>query len=323
MLEVNLLGNGGTRLTSRRYLTQVYIRNNEFNVLIDCGEGTQRQIEKLGLQIPAIDVILLTHIHGDHTYGLLGLIQSMDLAERRRPLMIASADYSIIKVVEGLLKFQTHKFQIVYKNLYQEEEQIKLWSNQKDQINIGDGQLTYKDLTITPIKLRHSVPTFGYVFNVQRLAKFDRERAIQNGIPIKYWNALQHGKSVRDDSGNILTPQMVLGDSRKGVKFVYATDSSPCKGLVCSDVCDADLYILECMYTNEDDRRKAVTNRHLMIDEQVEVFKRTNPKKMVLTHLQVQVDDVKANCKLMQLTHNNQNIKIGKAGDKFELNFID
>lgn len=292
-------------------------------MLIDCGEGTQRQIEKNGLQIPAIDVIFITHIHGDHTYGLLGLVSSMDLAERQKPLMIVSADSSILKVVESLLKFQTHKFQIVYKNLYQDEEIIKLPGKQAQRLKIGDGHLIYKDLTVTPIKLRHSVPTFGYVFNVGRLAKFDRDKAIKNGIAIKYWNALQHGQSVRDDFGNVLTPDMVLGDTRKGVKFVYATDSQPCRGLVCSDVCDADLYIVECMYTSEEDRSKALKNRHLMLNEQIEVFHRTKPSRMVLTHLQVQVDDNKTSDILRKTTNGNKNIQVGKAGDRFELNFID
>lgn len=323
MLEVTLLGNGGTRLTSRRYLTSAYVRNNEFNMLIDCGEGTQRQIEKNGLQIPAIDVIFITHIHGDHTYGLLGLISSMDLAERQNTLFIVAADSSILKVVEGLLKFQTHKFQIVYKNLYQEEEKIRLQGKQSQHIRIGDGQLVYKDLTVTPIKLRHSVPTFGYVFNVERLAKFDRDKAIKNGIAIKYWNALQHGQTVKDDFGHVLTPQMVLGDTRKGVKFVYATDSQPCRGLVCSEVCNADLYIIECMYTSEEDRGKALKNRHLMLNEQVEVFNRTNPSKMILTHLQVQIDDNRTSDMLKRITNGNKNIQVGKAGEKFELNFID
>lgn len=325
MLEVTLLGTGGTRLTAKRYLTSAYVRDeiNGVNMLIDCGEGTQRAIEKAKLQISAIDILFLTHQHGDHTYGLPGLIQSMSLAERVDPLFIVAPTFEILQAVKKVIEIQTCSFNLVLLTMNQPNRSYKLPSN-RGSITVGNFEVTYKNVTVKAISLRHSVPTYGYVFDMHRLAKFDKEKALANNIPVKYWNALQHGNSVIDQEGRELTPQMVLnGTNRKGIKFVYATDQAPCKGLVCNEVKNADLYIIECMYISDEDLAKAKLKRHLMIGEAVEVFKRTTPSKMVLTHFGTKVTDGELSFKLKQFVGDSEDIKAGKQGQVFRLGFTD
>lgn len=306
MLDFTILGNTGTYPMPERHLQQAYIQYQGTQILIDCGEGTLVQMMKAKVQQVAIDHILFTHMHGDHTFGIMGLVQTMSLLERTKPLNIYG-DIMTLKLVQQLIKLQTCKFKVNF---------IEIKPDKLSDV------LKIQDLKIQAIKLNHNTPVFGYLFNLSRLAKFDREKAIKNNIAIKYWNRLQHGETVTDDSGKLLTPQMVLGDQREGLKAVYMVDTRPCVNMMHESLKNPDLLIIEQMYFDVQDLDKAHKNKHMMLDEAIKIQELISQKKTLLTHLATSVQKNQMAYELRKRTNRN-NISIGNCGEKIQLEFTD
>lgn len=303
MVDITVLGNTGTYPMPNRHLQSIHVQYEGYTILVDCGEGSLVALMEQGVQPQSIDAILFTHMHGDHTFGIMGLVQTMSLLERTKPLNIYG-DGVTLKIVCSLLRYTSCKFKI---NCIEIKEQ-----------NI-ESIIKFKELNVQAIKLSHNTPVFGYVFDVRRLAKFDREKAIQNDIPIKYWNDLQHGKQVTDESGRILTPQMVLGDSRKGIKFVYATDTRPCKSLISDKVMNPDLLIIEQMYFDKSDQDKALKNKHMMLDEAIQIQTKIRAKKTMLVHLATSVFPGQVSQELSK--RRIDNISVASCGEKMSIDF--
>lgn len=245
-------------------------------------------------------------MHGDHTFGIMGLIQTMSLLERSKPLNIYG-DIMTLKLIQNLIRLQTCKFKI---NL------IEIKPDRLDNI------LSIQDMRIQAIKLNHNTPVFGFLFELDRLAKFDRDRAVQNNIPIKYWNTLQHGKSVTDETGRLLTPQMVLGDQRDGLKAVYMTDTRPCKTMLQESLQNPDLLIIEQMYFDTQDLDKAHKNKHMMLDEALKVQTALNQKKTILTHLATSIQPNQLQYELNKRVRDGQ-VKVASCGERIQLEFKD
>lgn len=308
MIDVTLLGIGGTAPMPGRYLQSAYIQYDEYQILIDCGEATQMAIRDAGLQIPAIDVILLTHMHGDHTLGIPGLVQQMALNDRTKPLTIVGNSQTL-RYVQRLLGLAPVKFKI---NLVENNKMLRL-----------------KELNIGQFSLMHSVKTEGYVLELNRLPKFDKDKAQQNGINVKYWNKLQHGEICIDqETGRTLTPDMVLSGARKGIKIVYATDTIMCNNLVQNELKNPDLLIIEGMYINDSDKDKAIKKRHMMIQESVKVADMLKANRTLITHIATQVPDVKIiGNYVREYSHKkygvDSKIEVVNPGTKIQIDFKD
>ncbi|MCR5215759.1 MAG: ribonuclease Z [Lachnospiraceae bacterium] len=265
MLDVCLLGTGGMMPLPNRWLTALMLRYNGKQILIDAGEGTQIAIKEKGISVNPIDIICITHFHADHVSGLPGLFLSMGNAEKTTPLLmigpkgLAQVVNSLRVIAPGL------PFEIQFHEIMGDEESIEF-----------DG------FTIDAYKVNHSVPCYGYSMRVHRKGKFDAQRAKAQNIPLKFWNPLQKGETVEWE-GKVFTPDMVLGESRKGLKVTYTTDTRPTERIV-EAAKDADLFICEGMYGEADKKSKARANRHMMMTEAAEIGAKAQPKEMWLTH---------------------------------------
>lgn len=304
MLDIAILGNTGTYPLPGRQLSQMYIQYEGHGVLVDCGEGTMVQLIAAGIQPQPIDQILITHMHGDHTFGLLGLVQTMDLLDRKKPLRIYGEKYCINKI-QALLRAVNTRFKIEY---------IVIDESNKNSV------IKHKDLTISAIKLKHNAVTYGYVFNVNRLAKFDKDKAIRNNIPVEYWRQLQHGNKVIDKAGRVINPQDVLGESRQGLKVVYATDTRPCDQLLGEQLKNPDLLIIESMYINEID--KAIQNKHLTLEEQINIAKTLDAKQTKLVHIAPQIEPNQIQYMLNKAGLSNR-VQVAKPIEKISLGYTD
>lgn len=306
MLDITILGNTGTYPMPNRHLTQACVQYDGYSILIDCGEGSLVAMMKSDVQGTQIDAILLTHMHGDHILGITGLVQTMSLLGREKPLNIYG-DKMALRTAFGLIKFASCKFKINYIEI-----------NEK---NIGN-VLNFKDLSVQAFPLNHSTTVYGYTIDLKRKAKFNRDKAIENDIPIKYWNRLQHGETVTDDNGRVLSPSIVLGDERKGLRVVYITDTRPCKQMLTAKTREPDLLIIEQMYFSKEDESKAHKNKHMMLEEQLKVQMALNAKQTVLTHLATSVFPNQ-----LEQEIKNRNIKrrvrVAKCGEKIQLRFED
>ncbi|MDE7014060.1 MAG: ribonuclease Z, partial [Kineothrix sp.] len=130
--------------------------------------------------------------------------------------------------------------------------------------------------------VNHNVVCYGYNIVVDRIGKFQVDKAMQLGIDRRYWSYLQKGENVEME-GKIYTPDMVLGEARKGLKVTYCTDTRPTESIV-RNAAGADLFICEGMYGEPEKKEKAKEYKHMMFGEAAELAKKAGVGKMWLTH---------------------------------------
>jgi ribonuclease Z len=265
MLDVCLLGTGGMMPLPYRWLTSLIMRYNGKSILIDCGEGTQIALKEKGWSPKPIDVICFTHYHADHISGLPGMLLTMGNAERTEPLLLIGPK-GLTKVVNALRIIAPGlPFPIEYRELEGTEETI-----------------SFDGFYIKAFKVNHNVVCYGYSLVIERAGRFDKDRALEQHIPVKLWSRLQKGDTIEQD-GIVYTPDMVLGDSRKGLKVTYCTDTRPTE-LITVNAKDSDLLILEGMYGEPDKAAKAKENKHMTMYEAAKIAKDAGVPKMWLTH---------------------------------------
>ena len=248
-----------------RWLTSLMARYNGKSILIDCGEGTQIAMKEKGWSPKPIDVICFTHFHADHISGLPGMLLTMGNAERTEPLLLVGPK-GLNKVVSALRVIAPElPFEIQCHELSEPEQSIQ-----------------FEGFRIEAYRVNHNVICYGYNIVVERIGKFDVNRAMEANIPRNYWSRLQKGETIETENG-IYTPDMVLGAPRKGIKVTYCTDTRPTESIVRNAV-DADLFICEGMYGEPEKKQKAKEYKHMTFYEAAELAKKAGVKEMWLTH---------------------------------------
>ncbi|MBC5668985.1 ribonuclease Z [Eubacterium sp. BX4] len=300
MLDVCLLGTGGMMPLPRRYLTSLMCRYNGSNILIDCGEGTQVAIKQKGWSFKPIDVLCITHYHADHISGLPGLLLTMGNAERTEPLLMIGPK-GLEKVVNSLRIIAPElPFDIEFIELTEKLQTIQM-----------------EEYRIKAFKVNHKVTCYGYSIEIDRSGKFNPEKAKKLGIPLQKWGVLQKGESVEINGGKY-TPDMVMGEPRKGLKVTYSTDTRPVPNIV-QAATGADLFICEGMYGEPDKEAKAKEYKHMTFKEAAEIAREANPKEMWLTHYSPSL--VKPALYMDAVTEIFENAKPGKDGMSVDLIF--
>ena len=265
MLDVCLLGTGGMMPLPYRWLTALMTRFNGSQLLIDCGEGTQVALKEKGWSFKPIDVICFTHYHGDHISGLPGLLLTMGNADRTEPLTLIGPK-GLERVVNSLRVIAPElPFEIKYIEITEPEQTFEL-----------------NGYRLKAFKVKHNVTCYGYTIEIDRAGKFDVQRAMEQEIPKEYWKVLQKGETVELED-RTLTPDMVLGPPRKGIKVTYSTDTRPTESIL-RNAKDSDLFICEGMYGEKDKASKAVEYKHMTFYEAAKLAKEADVKEMWLTH---------------------------------------
>ena len=274
MVNLTLLGCGGNVPLPNRFLSSLFMNFNGRKILVDCGEGTQVSMKMKGCGFKDIDLICITHTHGDHIIGLIGLLSTMGNSERKKPVTIIGP----VGIKEAMDAIQV-LITLPYK--------LNIIENPEGRFSLVDPILS--DLSIETIELEHSTECIGYNFYFARHPKFNVEKAQQNNVPKKYWNMLQKGMTIMDDDVNY-TPDMVLGDDRKGIKISMITDTRPLDTIP-EFIEDADLFICEAMYGDEMDISRAIKNKHMLFREAASLAVRGNAKQLLLTHFSPSIED--------------------------------
>lgn len=265
MIRVTLLGTGGTMPLKNRWLSSCLLSVFGHSVLIDCGEGTQIALKWAGQKSKPIDVICFTHFHADHISGLPGFLLTMSNEGRTEPLTMIGP-VGLETIVRALC--------LIAPNLTFDIRFIEIPS---------DGTVIQSEpLTITPFRVRHGVPCLGYCFELKRVGKFDKEKALKNEVPLKVWSKLQHQDSVTYNDV-VYTSDMVLGAPRKGLKVTYTTDTRPVKNIAVH-AAGSDLLICEGMFAEEDKLERAIETGHMLFSEAAGIASQAQVKKLWLTH---------------------------------------
>jgi len=265
MIRIVFLGTTAAVPTRERNLSSIFLQFNEERLLFDCGEGTQRQLMIKNLKFMRISKIFISHWHADHFGGLLGLVQTMSLENRKEPLYIYGPRRTA-EFVDRLLEvgYFARNFEVVAEDV-DEGDVVK-----------GDG---YK---VIPFRVKHRIPALGFVFQEDDRVRANMEKAAQFGLTTSpIIGKLKAGQTVTF-KGRAIKPEDVI-EIRPGKKVVYSGDTAFTENIIKFSQ-NADLLIHDCTFTDEFEE-KAGDYRHGTPSKAGEAAAKANAKRLVLTHI--------------------------------------
>ncbi len=269
-LFVTLIGTAASVPTSARGTSATLIARGGERWLVDCGEGTQRQLLRSGQGLVDLDLILITHLHGDHYLGLPGLFKTYGLRGRERPLELVGP--------RGLFRLMDAMRPIIGRLPFPVDlEEI---DEPGPAVAVrGEG------FRIDAFPTRHSIPSVGYALSEDaRPGAFDLEAARALGVPSgPDFGVLQRGGEVTTPEGRIVRPDDVLGVPRAGRTVVISGDTEPCEGTL-QAARGASVLVHEATFLDED-RGRARETRHTTAREAAELAREADVGLLVLTHL--------------------------------------
>jgi len=264
-LSVVFYGTGGSVPTARRATACVLIRAGGARVLIDCGEGAQRQMI-MSTGLVQVDDILITHFHADHYLGLPGLLKTWDLQERQAPLRIAGPKglrdlFEALRRIFGKIRYP-----------------VELIELEPGEALPGDG------FEMRAFAVEHRMRANGYAFvEPERPGRFDADRARELGVAdVRDFGRLQRGETVAVEGGEV-RPEQVMGEARRGRKVVVTGDTAPCE-MTRVAAHEAELLVHDGTFAEEEAARAAETG-HSTAREAAELAAAANARMLALVHV--------------------------------------
>ena len=271
MFEIIFLGTSASAPSIQRGLPAQVIKHGEHRFLLDCGEGTQRQILTSGIGFKRLNNILLTHNHLDHILGIGGLISTLARWESMDQLDIFGAEKTLERV-ESLI------YDVVLR---------KAKPPMPINLHVISSGVFFEtdDLKVSAFSVSHrGADSLGYLFEESGRYPFLPEKAEALAIPPGPWRRdLVNGKAVTLPDGRLIEPEMVLGDFRPGLRVGFTGDIGDIFPLM-EDLNSLDLLVSEATYL-ETEREMAAEFGHLTARQAAEFARDANIKKLVLTHI--------------------------------------
>jgi ribonuclease Z len=212
IVRVHFLGVGGGIPSLARAPPSIAVSYQGKVLLFDCGEGTQLQLQRAGLSPQRIREIFISHLHGDHILGLPGLISTMIMLNRTKPLTIYGPS--------GTKEFTESTLKLTYAHL---DFPLEIKDVLKGEIS------NHKLYSVSCLPALHGVPAISYVLKMADIpGKFDSHKADQLGVPSgPLRKRLYKGQQIKTPEGRIVNPQDVLGPSREGIRIAFSGDTAP------------------------------------------------------------------------------------------------
>lgn len=267
-LRVTFLGTSGAVPTPQRNTTAVLINRDGDRLLFDCGEGTQRQMMQTGTGF-AIASCFLTHLHGDHIYGLPGLLDTLSFNDRTQPLTVytpAGTGGTLRRWLGSVGGTPNFPLTIT-------------------EVTPGEAVLETEEYRVEAFEVDHDTTAVGYaLIEAERKGRFDRERAEELGVPVgPKFSQLHAGTPVELEDGRVVEPADVVGPPRPGRRVVYTGDTRPAEKTAA--VADrADLLIHDGTFRDTHADRAARTG-HATAREAGEVAAEAGARRLALIHL--------------------------------------
>ncbi|MDX6624212.1 MAG: ribonuclease [Solirubrobacterales bacterium] len=264
-LSVAFLGTGGSVPSARRSTASVLVSRGGDRLLFDCGEGTQRQMQR-SLGLAQVDEIYLTHFHADHILGLPGLLKTYDLTDREAPLKVYGPGglrdlFKLLAPLIGRLGFP-----------------IEL-----EELAPGEA-VSHGEYEVQSFEAAHSVRASGYALvEDERPGRFDPAAAKAAGVPEgPAFAALQRGEEVEGSDG-LVSPDQVMGESRPGRTIAITGDTAPSPATVAA-AADAELLVHDASFAEEEAQRAAETG-HSTVGQAAAVAAEAHVKLLALVHI--------------------------------------
>ncbi|MEZ4700711.1 MAG: ribonuclease Z [Rhodothermales bacterium] len=277
MFSIVPLGVASALPTLDRHFSATALVREGHVFLFDCGEGTQLQLARAGIKRPRIEAIFITHLHGDHVFGLPGLLSTLALLDHDRPLRIVGP----AGLREALAAFMQPSGE---RGIPYPIEYVVLDPGFEHAV-----VLDTPEYRVEARPLAHSIFAAGYRFEEKpRPGPLDPEKAQSLGVTdVKDFKRLKAGEAVAV-AGGVVTPQDVLGAPLPGASFAYVTDTKPCEsGVRLAD--HADLLYHEATFREADARRAGETG-HATAREAAEVARKANAGRLLLGHFSARYD---------------------------------
>ena len=273
-----MMGTAATMPLPDRALTAAVAECGGHSLLFDCGEGTQTAARRAGVNLMKMDAVCLTHYHGDHIFGLPGLLQTLGCQGRTRPLALYGPKglgevWAALRVLTGPLPYP------VYAEVLDAPaalcEKFGGWP---------------QGAKLTPVPTRHRVVSQGYRLDLPRAGRFSPEQARALGVPVKQWKTLQHGESITLDGGRVIQPEAVLGPARQGLSFVFSGDTAPCPALE-KAAAGADLLLCDSTYALPEQAAQAKQYGHSTFGQSAALAAKAGAKRLWLVHYSPMITD--------------------------------
>ena len=262
-LSVFFAGTGGSLPSQRRGLPALLIRRGGDRILVDCGEGTQRQLLR-SIGLTDLDEIFITHLHADHWLGLPGMLKTFDMRDRDRPLYV-HGPRGLRDLVQGVMRYAGATSYDLYV------------------VELEDGELLERDgYEIEAVAVSHRGPALGYVFHeYDRPGIFDPEKAREAGLT----EGPDFGRVQRGETVNGVSPEMVMGPPRAGRKLTISGDTRPCDALR-EAAHRSDVLIHEATFAIEEAERAAQTG-HSTSTQAAGIARDAEVTLLALNHLSI------------------------------------
>ncbi|MGB9964475.1 ribonuclease Z [Halobacterium hubeiense] len=267
-LQATFLGTSGAVPTTERNPSSVFVRRGGDAFLFDAGEATQRQMMQYGTGFDVSDVFV-THAHGDHVFGLPGLVQTWDFNDREDPLTI-----HVPRGVRGKVE------DLVFAVGGDVGFPVRI-----SEVSAGETVLDRPEYEVRAFDTAHRTTSVGYALvEDDRKGRFDREKAEELGVPVgPKFSQLHEGDAVELEDGTVVRPEQVVGDPRPGRKLVYTGDTSPHDAVAAASE-GADLLIHDATFADDAADRAAETG-HSTAGQAAELAARAGARALALTHV--------------------------------------
>ncbi|MCE3295806.1 MAG: ribonuclease [Crocinitomicaceae bacterium] len=268
--ELTILGSGAALPTGKRNPAAQYVNCNERHILIDCGEGTQNQLRRFGIKIQKIRHILISHLHGDHFFGLAGLLSTMNLLGRTQGVTLYAPPL-LKDIIELQLKASGFYYQ--FKVDFVPLEMTSMQKIMEDKL-----------IEIHAFPMKHRIPTYGFVIREK-----PRERPIlgeelrQDGVSLQAVPFFRKGIDYKDEKGKLFRAEDYTLAPKKARSYAYCSDTAYYEPLI-ECVKESDLLYHEATFI-ERHKDRAKSTLHSTAMEAAHIAQKAGVGKLILGHI--------------------------------------
>jgi len=273
---VTILGSGAAIPTGERNPTAQVVKVRNRTLLLDCGEGTQVQLRKAGLRIQKINYIFISHLHGDHYFGLIGLINTMHILGRKDALHIFAIE-PLKRLID--LQLELSNTTLVYPLVFHPID---------PEIN----RTIYEDeqISVSTIPMNHRVPTCGFLIQEKSgLRRIRKDFARSVKVPVEYYERIRRGEDFTDENGKHYPNHSITDESTAPKSYAYCTDTAYHEPVI-PIIRDCDLLYHEATFM-EDKSADAKAKFHTTAREAATIALKSNAKKLVIGHFSARYKD--------------------------------